>query len=83
MFRTQRARTFLAVALFLALLMLAQLLVEGLLHSGPYLLPGLLALGLLLRATARIAKKRGWGIEGRLTRFLSRPRLVDESRQSR
>jgi hypothetical protein len=83
MFRTQRARKFLGIALFLALLMLLHLLAEGLLHSGPYLLPGLLALGLLLRATARIAKRRGWGSEGRLTRFLSRPRLVDESRQSR
>ena len=82
MFRTQRARTFLGIALLLALLLLLDLVVDGLLYFGPYSLLGLLALSLLLRAAAPIARKRGWGSEGRLTRFLSRPRFVDESRQS-
>jgi hypothetical protein len=82
MFRTQRARTFLSIAFFLALLVLLRLFFDGLQYFGPYSLLGLLALGLILRATTRIARRRGWGTDGRLTRFLSRPRIVDESRRS-
>ena len=48
-----------------------------------YLLLTLLALGLIVRALEPLARKRGWGIEGRLTRFLSRPRFIDESKRLR
>jgi hypothetical protein len=40
----------------------------------------LFALGLIARALEPLARKRGWGSEGRLTRHLSRPRFIDESR---
>lgn len=82
MFRTQLARTFLGIALFLAFLVLVDLVFDVLLYFSPYSLLGLLALSLLLRAAAPIARRRGWGSEGRLTRFLNRPRFVDESRRS-
>ena len=45
------------------------------------LLLTLLALGLIVRALEPLAWKRGWGSEGRLTRYLSRPRLIDESKR--
>ena len=47
-----------------------------------YLLIGLLALNLACRLLAPIAKRRGWGAEGRLTRHLSRPPFADESRKA-
>jgi hypothetical protein len=52
-----------------------------LLMLGVYLLPTLLAAGLVLRLLEPLARKRGWGSEGRLTRYLSRPRLIDESKR--
>jgi hypothetical protein len=41
----------------------------------------LLAFGLIVRALEPLARKRGWGSEGRLMRYLSRPRFIDESKQ--
>jgi len=52
----------------------------GLLVLG--LLPGLIVLRLVLWALEPIARKRGWGSEGRLTRYLRRPRFEDESRHT-
>jgi hypothetical protein len=46
------------------------------------LLPVFLVLRLVLWALEPIARKRGWGSEGRLTRYLSRPRFEDESRRT-
>jgi hypothetical protein len=47
-----------------------------------YILIGLMALGALSVMIAPIARRRGWGSEGRLTRHLSRPPFVDESRRT-
>jgi len=46
-----------------------------------YLVLTLLACGLIVRALEPLARKRGWGSEGRLTRYLGRPRFIDESKQ--
>ena len=46
-----------------------------------YLLLTLLAFGLIVRALEPFARKRGWGSEGRLTRYVSQPRFIDQSRQ--
>jgi hypothetical protein len=48
-----------------------------------YLLLTLLALGLIVRLLEPLARKRGWGSEGRLARYLSRPRFIDESKRFR
>jgi hypothetical protein len=51
---------------------------------GDYLLYPLLTLlmfGPIVFALEPLARKRGWGSEGRLTRYLSRPRFIDESKQ--
>lgn len=78
-----KGRTFLRIAIILALLGLVHVALDGLLYfSSYYTLCGLIALSLLLRAAAAIAGRRGWGSEGRLTRFLNRPRFVDESHRS-
>lgn len=45
-------------------------------------LPVLIVLRLVLWALEPIARKRGWGSEGRLTRYLSRPGFEDESRRT-
>jgi hypothetical protein len=47
-----------------------------------YVLLGLMALGALSVMIAPIARRRGWGSEGRLTRHLSRPPFMDESRRT-
>jgi hypothetical protein len=47
-----------------------------------YILLGLIALGALSIMIAPIARRRGWGSEGRLTRHLSRPPFADESRRA-
>lgn len=39
------------------------------------------AFGSVVKALEPIARKRGWGAEGRLTRYLARPRFVDGSKQ--
>jgi hypothetical protein len=73
-----------ALVFFLCLLLDALLspLIGWLVGSFlPYLLLALLALGLILRALEPLARKRGWGSEGRLTRYLSRPPLIDESKR--
>jgi len=81
--RRSKGRTFLGIAIILALLGLMHVALDGLLYFNLYYtLCGLIALSLLLRAAAAIASRRGWGSEGRLTRFLNRPRFVDESRRS-
>lgn len=49
---------------------------------GLYLLIALIALNLVCLLLAPIARRRGWGAEGRLTRHLSRPRIEDESRRA-
>ena len=49
---------------------------------GFYLLIGLIALNLVCLLLGPIAKRRGWGAEGRLTRHLSRPLFEDESRKA-
>lgn len=51
---------------------------------GDYLFDLVLALvvpGLIVRALQPLARKRGWGSEGRLTRYLSRPRFVEDSKR--
>jgi hypothetical protein len=45
------------------------------------LLLTLLLLGLIVRALEPLTRKRGWGSEGRLARYLSRPRFIDESKR--
>lgn len=75
--------TFLRVAIILALLGLVHVTFDGLLYFNPYyILCGVIALGLLLWVATAIAGRRGWESEGRLTRFLNRPRFVDESHRS-
>jgi hypothetical protein len=49
---------------------------------GLYLLLGLIAINLVAAMLAPIARKRGWGSEGRLTRHLSRPRFEDPGRRT-
>ncbi|WP_458157025.1 hypothetical protein [Bradyrhizobium sp. 18BD] len=49
---------------------------------GLYLLIGLIALNLVCLLFVPIARRYGWGAEGRLTRHLSRPRFEDESRKA-
>ena len=46
-----------------------------------YVLLGLIALGAIAAVHSVLAKWRGWGSEGRLTRHLSRPPFTDESRR--
>ena len=41
----------------------------------------LLPLGLIARAVEPLARRRGWGSEGRLAHYLSRPRLIEESKR--
>ena len=47
-----------------------------------YVLFGLIALGAVAALLSPIAKWRGWGSEGRLTRHLSRPPFMDESHRA-
>jgi hypothetical protein len=47
-----------------------------------YILLALVGLGALSVMIAPIARRRGWGSEGRLSRHLSRPPFVDESRRT-
>lgn len=49
---------------------------------GLYLLLGLILLNIACWVLAPLARKRGWGSEGRLTRYLSRPRIEDPTRVS-
>jgi hypothetical protein len=77
----KRLAQFLAVALGFFLCLLFDVMIDALLRYPLYLLLTLLALGLTVRALEPLARKRGWGSEGRLTRYLSRPRLIDESKR--
>ena len=47
-----------------------------------HIILGLFGLMALLAVYGRIARKRGWGGEGRLTRYLSRPPFENQSRRS-
>ena len=47
-----------------------------------YVMLGLIALGALAVMIAPIARRRGWGSEGRLTRYLSSPHFMDEGRRT-
>jgi len=47
------------------------------------LLLGLIALSVFFAAFAPIARRRGWGGEGRLARYLNRPPFEDETRRSK
>ena len=49
---------------------------------GLYLLLGLILLNIACWVLAPIARKRGWGSEGRLTRYLSRPPIADEAKRA-
>ncbi|HZO47584.1 MAG TPA: hypothetical protein VFB68_16930 [Xanthobacteraceae bacterium] len=49
---------------------------------GLYLLLGLIAINLVAAMLAPIARKRGWGSEGRLTRHLSRPPFENPDRRA-
>lgn len=46
-----------------------------------YLFLALLVLGAIVRALEPLARKRGWGSEGRLTRYLNRPGLIEEDKR--
>lgn len=50
---------------------------------GLYLLIALIALNLACLLLGPIARRRGWGAEGRLTRYLSRPPFEDERHRAR
>lgn len=41
----------------------------------------LLMLGAIVYALEPLARKRGWGIEGRLSRHINRPRLIEEDKR--
>ncbi len=49
---------------------------------GLYLLLGLIAINLVAAMLAPVARRRGWGSEGRLTRHLSRPPFEDPDRRA-
>jgi hypothetical protein len=49
---------------------------------GFYIVLGLFGLMAILALYGHIASKRGWGGEGRLTRFLSRPTFEDQIHRS-
>jgi hypothetical protein len=51
-------------------------------YFAEYVLLGLIALGLIAAVLVTIERWRGHGFEERLTRHLSRPLFVDESRRS-
>jgi hypothetical protein len=51
--------------------------------SGLYILLGLIALSVPFAVFAHIARRRGWGGWGRMDRYLNRPPLEDETRQSK
>jgi hypothetical protein len=46
-----------------------------------YLFLTILVLGAIARALEPLARRRGWGIEGRLARYLNRPRLIEEGKR--
>jgi hypothetical protein len=45
-----------------------------------HILIALAAIALMGKLLEPIARRRGWGAEGRLTRYLNRPRFDDEAR---
>jgi hypothetical protein len=69
------------ISRFLPGVLLIAVLGDYLFMLGDYLLPTLLALSLIVRVLESLARKRGWGSEGHLTRYLGRPRFIDESKQ--
>jgi len=77
----KRLAQFLAVALGFFLCPLFDAAIDALLRYPLYLLLTMLALGLTVRALEPLARKRGWGSEGRLTRYLNRPGLIEEDKR--
>jgi hypothetical protein len=71
MFRSRFARVLLAVAFLLAA-------VSAIVLFGLYVLAALIALNVLAWALRPVAKRFGWGSEGRLARRWNRPPLLDE-----
>jgi hypothetical protein len=51
-------------------------------YFAPYILLGLMAVGVIALPLAPLARKYNWGSEGRLTRHLSRPPFEDETRRA-
>ena len=49
---------------------------------GLYLLLGLIVLNIACWVLAPLARKRGWGAEGRLTRYLDRAPIADEAKRA-
>ena len=49
---------------------------------GLYLVLGLILLNIVCWVLAPVARKRGWGSEGRLTRLLNRPSITDEAKRA-
>jgi len=74
MFRSRQGRWILRIVIVLALVGVARFAWE--------ILIGLIVLNVVARALAPIARKRNWGSEGRITRLLSRPRFVVQSRRT-
>jgi hypothetical protein len=70
----------------ISLVVLATVICLDLLFSPKWLLMaafvGMCAIGLVLWALARIARKRGWGGEGLIIRKANRPRFEDERRRT-
>jgi hypothetical protein len=50
-------------------------------HFALHLLLALIVLRVLLWALGPLARKHGWGSEGRLMRYFSRPSLIDQSKR--
>lgn len=49
---------------------------------GLYLLLALILINIVCGVLAPIARTRGWASEGRLTRHLNRPAIVDEAKRA-
>jgi hypothetical protein len=75
MFRTRFGRFILASTIVLAAAF-------SYVFFGLHILLGLVAVNVIATMVAPLVRKRGWGHEGRLTRWLNRPRFDDPSRRS-
>jgi|GEM_PF-3866133 len=67
---------------FLFQLLLVAAILYALFVFAPYILIGSIAFIAIVAVTAPIARWRGWGSGGRLTRHLSRPAFMDQSRRA-
>lgn len=66
-----------SIALVYAVITLSELVAEFLFFA----VPAFFSVILVILALKPLARKRGWGIEGRLTRYLTPPPLIDESKR--